>query len=321
MSDVLSMALPFFGLIGLGVLAAKIWKIDLSGLAWMNVFIIYIALPALFFNLLSRTDVDELTNWGFIFGATLATYLTFAICFCAGVFGSDGDVRESTVQGLAGAYGNIGYMGPGIAIAAFGEPSVVPVALIFCFDNTLHFIMAPLLMALGNGGEKANGWSVTWQVFKRIFTHPFILATIVGVGAAILEWQPPQAVGQMLTYLQGAAAPCALFAMGVTVALAERGRIPKIMAFLVPAKLLIHPIIVYVILSWIGNFEPVWVYTAVLLAALPTATNVFVIAQQYGHWVARASSMVIVTTGLSIFTVTGLLYAITSGLLPPDLFP
>jgi predicted permease len=321
MSEVLSMALPFFGLIGLGVAAAKIWKIDAGGLAWMNIFIIYIALPALFFNLLSQTAVEELTNWGFIFGATLATYITFSLCFCVGVFGSKGDIPESTIQGLAGAYGNIGYMGPGIAIAAFGEPSIVPVALIFCFDNTLHFVMAPLLMALSGGDGKEKAWKVTWQVFMRIFTHPFILATIVGVGAAVLEWQPPQAVGRMLTYLQGAAAPCALFAMGVTVALADRGRIPKVVGFLVPAKLLIHPVIVYVILSWIGDFEPVWVYTAVLLAALPTATNVFVIAQQYGVWVARASSMVIATTVISIFTVTGLLYAITSGVLPPDLFP
>jgi malonate transporter len=59
----------------------------------------------------------------------------------------------------------------------------------------------------------------------------------------------------------------------------------------------------------------------VLLAALPTATNVFVIAQQYGVWVERASASVLITTVLSVFTVTGLLYLIKSGLLPPDLFP
>ncbi len=321
MGDVLAMALPFFGLIGLGVLAAKIWKIDTSGLAWMNVFIIYIALPALFFNLLSRTAVEELTNWAFIFGATLGTYMAFAICFCIGIFGSKASVPESTIQGLSGAYGNIGYMGPGIAIAAFGEASVVPVALIFCFDNVLHFVMAPLLMALSGNDAGATPLAVTIKVLKRIFTHPFIIATIVGVTAAAFQWQPPEAIGKMLDYLQGAAAPCALFAMGVTVALAERGRSPKVMYALVPAKLLLHPIIVYMLLSWIGDFNPVWVYTAVLLAALPTATNVFVIAQQYDVWVGRASSMVIVTTLLSIFTVTSLLYAITSGLLPPDLFP
>ncbi|MNL79411.1 Membrane transport protein [compost metagenome] len=58
-----------------------------------------------------------------------------------------------------------------------------------------------------------------------------------------------------------------------------------------------------------------------LMAALPTATNVFVIAQQYGVWVERASASVLVTTCLSVLTVTGLLYAIQHGILPPDLFP
>jgi len=54
---------------------------------------------------------------------------------------------------------------------------------------------------------------------------------------------------------------------------------------------------------------------------LPTATNVFVIAQQYGVWVERASASVLVTTCLSVLTVTGLLYLIQHGILPPDLFP
>ena len=62
-------------------------------------------------------------------------------------------------------------------------------------------------------------------------------------------------------------------------------------------------------------------FSAVLLASLPTATNVFVIAQQYGVWVERASASVLITTCLSVLTVTSLLYLITSGMLPPDLFP
>ena len=55
------------------------------------------------------------------------------------------------------------------------------------------------------------------------------------------------------------------------------------------------------------------------LAALSAA--VFVIAQQYGVWVQRASASVLITTCVSVLTVTGLLYAITHGILPPDLFP
>jgi predicted permease len=83
----------------------------------------------------------------------------------------------------------------------------------------------------------------------------------------------------------------------------------------------VHPLLCYVVLSSIGSFSEIWLFSAVLLAALPTATNVFVIAQQYGVWVQRASASVLITTCFSVLTVTGLLYAITHGILPPDLFP
>ena len=59
-----------------------------------------------------------------------------------------------------------------------------------------------------------------------------------------------------------------------------------------------------------------WIYTAMLMAALPTATNVFVIAQQYGVWVERASSSILATTLFSIATLTLWLYFMTHGLIP-----
>ena len=321
MGQILGIVLPFFGLIALGFAAAKFRPQPSGGLAWMNFFIIYIALPALFFNLLSKTPVAELASWGFIFACTLGTYCAFALAFCTGVLATDGDIPESTIQGLAGAYGNIGYMGPGIAIAALGPEAAVPVAIIFCFDNTLHFAMAPFMMAIGGRGQKRNTGDIALEVLKRIFTHPFIIATLVGVAAAILGFRPPDAMQRLLDFLSNAAAPCALFAMGITVAIAPKGSLPKVLAPLVAIKLFVHPVLVYLLLSWVGDFKPVWVYTAVLLAALPTATNVFVIAQQYDVWVARSSSMVLVSTLVSVVSVTFLLYAIATGFLPPDLFP
>ena len=321
MAAVLSLALPFFGLIALGYLAPRFRSIPAEGLAWMNFFIVYVALPALFYNLLSRTPIDQLTNWGFIGGATLATYLAFTLAFAVGMVATRGRVSEATIQGLAGAYGNIGYMGPGLAIAALGQGAAVPAALILCFDNTLHFVLAPILMALAGEGPSQSRAQLALSVIRKVATHPFILATAAGVTAAALQLQPPAAVQQLLNYLSGAAAPCALFAMGVTVALSPRGTAPAVLTALIPIKLLIHPLIIWLLLGWIGDFDPVWVYTAVLFAALPTATNVFVIAQQYGVWVNRASGMILFSTVASVVTVTALLAAITSGWLPSDPFP
>ncbi len=320
MTEIVGLVLPFFGLIFLGYLVARITRQPVEALGWMTTFIIYVALPALFFQLLAKTPIERLTEGSYIFGAVFSTYIVFSLMFVASVLLSRGDIPSATVRGLAAAYGNIGYMGPGLALLAFGEEAAVPVALIFCFENIMHFAIAPMMMAL-SGSEKSSPGVLALGVLKKIALHPFIISTAVGVVAAYLEFRPPMPVERLLEYLSRAAAPCALFAMGVTLALRPLNRVPRELGVIAGLKLVLHPALCYVMLSWLGNFSEVWVFSAVLLAALPTATNVFVIAQQYGVWVQRASASILLTTLLSVGTVTALLYAIKSGLLPPDLFP
>lgn len=320
MSDVFGLVLPFFGLIFIGFVVARIARQPLEALGWMNIFIIYVALPALFFQLLAKTPFEELTEWGFILGSAFSTLIIFSTMFIGSMLVSRGEIAESTIKGFAAAYGNIGYMGPGLALLAFGESAAVPVALIFCFENVMHFIIAPLLMGV-SGREQTSLPTLVTEVLRKIFLHPFIIATLFGIAAAYFQFRPPQAVNLLLDYLARAAAPCALFAMGVTLALRPLKRIPHEMAPIVVLKLILHPLLCYVVLSWVGNFSETWMFSAVLLAALPSATNVFVIAQQYNVWVQRASASVLITTCFSVLTVTGLLYMIRAGLLPPDLFP
>jgi len=320
MAEVTGLVLPFFGLILLGFIAAKFAKQPEHAMGWLNTFIIYLALPALFFKLLSKTPIEQLANWEFVTTNISVTFVIFALVFAIANWVRRSGIPDATIQGLAGAYGNIGYMGPGLAILTFGEKAAVPVALIFCFENIMHFTVAPTLMAIA-GGKSGGLSALALQVVRKIVFHPFIIATVFGVGAAVLGITPPVPIERLIGYLAQAAAPCALFAMGVILALRPLKRAPVELTFIVPVKLLVHPVLMYVALSWAGDFEPVWVYTAVLLSALPTATNVFVIGQQYGVWVERASATILVTTVLSVLSVSALLYAITSGLMPADLFP
>lgn len=314
MLDVFNLVLPFFGLIFLGFFVARINRQPLEALGWMNTFIVYVALPALFFQILSKTPVAELTQWSFIIGCTVSTFCIFLAMFLVG-FVRTGKIDESTIQGLAAAYGNIGYMGPALAILAFGAPAAVPVALIFCFDNTLHFVMAPTMMAV-SGNDNRSAGDLAIGVLQKIFGHPFIIATILGVTSAIIGFEPPVALERLIDFLARAAAPCALFAMGATLALRPLRRIPNELYLIVPLKLLIQPALIYCILSLVGDFPPIWVSTAMLMAALPTATNVFVIAHQYGVWVERASSCILATTVASIVTLTLWLYVMTHGWIP-----
>ena len=315
MLDVLNLVLPLFGLVFLGYLSGRFGKLPMEGLAWLNFFVVYVALPALFFRLLSRTPVEEFANLAFIAATTMATLVIFSATFLIAGLRNGGNVGESTIQGFAAAYGNIGYMGPPLAIAAFGAGAGVPVALIFCFDNSLHFTLAPLLMAF-HGEAVARPLVLIGQIAKRIFTHPFIISTIAGVAGAIFEIRLPSAGERLLELLSLAAAPCALFAMGVTAALRPLRRIPLELVYLLPIKLVVQPILVLVLIAVAAPSTPIiWVEAAMLLGALPSATNVFVIAQQYGIWQERASSAVVISTALSVFTVTAYLYMAKQGMI------
>jgi len=313
MIEVIGLVAPLFAVILLGYISAKIARLPIEGLQWLNFFIVYVALPALFFRLLSKTPISEFANTTFLLCSTGATLLIFLLGFALAKFRSGDSTEDATIQGLAGAYGNIGYLGPPLAIAAFGPAAGVPVALVFCLDNTLHFTLAPLMMSLAS---KPGSWfKVVFKILKNIFTHPFIMATIVGMVAAYYKVEPAEPVNRIIVNLSNAAAPCALFALGVSAALRPLARVPKNLFYLLPIKLIVHPILVYLAVSWIPGVSDVWVYSAVLLAALPTATNVFVLAQQYRSWEQRASSTVVLSTVVSVVTVTGYLYLAKNGYL------
>lgn len=320
MLEIITLVLPFFGLILLGYVVAKFTHQPDGAMGWLNVFIIYVSLPALFYKLLSTTPVEEFKRADFLATTTYVAFLIFALVFAIGYLIRRNNIGHATIQGLAGAYGNIGYMGPGMALLAFGEAAAVPVALIFCVENILHFTMAPLMMAF-SGKEKTNVGALVLKVVKNIAFHPFIIATFFGVMAAIFAVDLPDAADNTINILAQAAAPCALFAMGVTLALRPLKRIPLEISYIVPIKLLLFPALMYLSLSWLGNFDPIWVQVAVLLASLPTATNVFVIGQQYGYWVERASACILISTIFSVLTTSTWLWLFKTGTLPIDMFP
>ena len=95
---------------------------------------------------------------------------------------------------------------------------------------------------------------------------------------------------------------------------------PSEVPLLVAVKLVLHPVLVSVLLSLFGPFAQSWVYTAVLMAALPPALNVFVFAQQYDTWVEQASGAVLVGTLISVLTLTSVMWMVKTHNLPDLLF-
>lgn len=312
MIDILNLALPYFGLIFIGFACGKAKNLPESGLAWMNFFLLYVSLPALLFGIMSRTPFSELNNPPFLIATTLGTAAAFALAMMVGRLAGGLTFRESALAGLAGAYGNIGYMGPGLAFAVVGAKAAAPTALIFCCDSIFLFSIVPLLVELSDR-DHPSLLHASGVVARQIVLNPLIMSACAGALAAALHLEFPVAIMNTLAFLQNAAAPVALFALGVTVALRPFRRMPWEVPGVIAIKLLLHPLIAVALMTLFGPFAPEWAITAVLMASLPPALNVFVIARQFDTWIEPASVAVLTGTFASVVTLTTVMWLITSG--------
>jgi hypothetical protein len=157
--------------------------------------------------------------------------------------------------------------------------------------------------------------AIAFEVFKRVAGHPLIIASALGIVSAAVHFEPPVALDRLMQFLQNAAAPCALFALGVTVALRPLKKIPWEIPPLAFVKLVLHPAFLFVLLSLFGPFDQVWIDTALLMAALPPALNVFVLGRQYEAWVEPASGSVLLGTLVSVATLTTVMWLVQHGVL------
>jgi predicted permease len=312
MVDILNLALPYFGLIFIGFACGKTRGLPESGLAWMNFFLLYVSLPALLFRIMSETPFSELNNPPFLIATTLATVSAFVLAMAAARIIGELSLRKATMAGLAGAYGNIGYMGPGLALAVLGAKAAAPTALIFCCDSIFLFTIVPLLMALTDR-EHPSFLHAIGLAARQIVLNPLIMSAVLGALVAAFHIPLPTALDRTLLFLQNAAAPTALFVLGVTVALRPFDRVPWEVPGVIAIKLLIHPLIVFSLMLLFGPFAQPWAATAVLMAALPPALNVFVIARQNNTWIEPASVAVLIGTFASVVTLTSVMWFIQSG--------
>src|SRR6195952_3216137 len=206
MIDILNLALPYFGLIFIGFACGKSKNLPEAGLAWMNFFLLYVSLPALLFGIMSKTPFAELNNPPFLIATTLGTASAFVLAMTVGRLLGRLSFREATLAGLAGAYGNIGYMGPGLALAVLGTKAAAPTALIFCCDSIFLFSIVPLLIELTNRDHPSllHAFGV---VARQIVLNPLIMSAFAGALPAALHLEFSVAIIKTLGFPPNTAAP------------------------------------------------------------------------------------------------------------------
>lgn len=320
MTDVINLALPFFGLMVAGAVAARLFHIEERTGDRLNILVLYFALPAMIYRTVASAPYEQLLNWQFILATSLSTLAIFSAAFAFAVWGLRARIHVAGLQASAASYGNVGYMGLILSVVAFGEAAAVPAVLIFCFDMLIQFILVPLTGAIGTTAQGASKAELGGNISRSVLLHPFLVATALGAASAAIELQLPTALDSFLEMMGRAAAPAALFALGITLARRRFAGMNPEFPVIVGLKMFAHPVIVLAVLGLIGGFDPLWISVAVLMAALPTAASVYVFAEQFDAYLEGASSSILVTTLVSAVTVPALLYVIEQGLLPYGLF-
>ncbi len=312
MLEILNIALPFFGLILLGVVAGRIWNRGEEGLAWLNIYVLYFALPPLIFMIVAQTPLEKLANPMFVVATAGATTTCFLLMLFVSRRFYNVPLREATLMGTSAAYGNIGYMGLPLSVAFFGQAAGVPAALVFCFDIVVLFILTAVFAGLEDRSQ--NKMQVAGKILWDVLTHPFNIATMLGAIATGLKWQPSGGLLTIVEMLMRSAAPVALFAMGVTVSLSGKPELNRELGTLGFIKITLHPVLAFSAVYLFVYADTVWLQVAVMMAALPTATNAFILARQYNSYVAGSGAAVITTTAVSVVTIPLLVYILKHAL-------
>jgi len=267
----------------------------------------YIALPPLLFLSTARVALDTVFNWPFIGALLLVNALLILIAVVGGriVFGHRG-VSVLTLHGMAAVFGNKVYMGIPLFLAAFGAGGTLPAVVGALTSNLVLVALAVMALEIGQVRIHDSG-RVGLRVLAALTRNPILVSMFAGLAASALALSLPSPLENYLDLLSRAAGPTALFALGMSLyGQPIRGSLGET-SWLVFLKLLVCPAIGYVIAFHLFELERFWAVSLVLLAAMPTGATVFVLAQRYGVYVQRSSATIVVSTGLSVITLSGLL--------------
>ncbi len=306
MHPVLNTALPFFALIFCGYGAGRLRLLDETAAAGVNTFVFYFALPAFLFGLMSSSPIGEVVNGPFIGAYVTASLAVFALAALAGRRLFKVGRAEAAVQGLAAVLANTGYMGIPLISAVFGTEAAVPIVVGLTLDGILIIPLGIIIIESSKGNTESLP-ATALSTFSALARNPLILAIFVGLAASAVGLETPEPLANFLDLLGGTAGPCALFALGATLAGRKVAGGTAEVSYMTFMKLAVHPTALFLTTTVLFDVQPLWATAALLGAALPIAANVFIVARQYDVYVVRTSSAILVSTAVSMFSVSTLL--------------
>ena len=299
----IDIVLPVFGVIAIGYGAAKAGWMGESAIDGLNQFCFNIAIPLLLFRLLATSEFPETAPWGYLvtyYGGVGIVYLA-AILLGGRLFGFT--LVEGAVFGLCAGFSNTIMIGIPLVLRAFGEEASFPLFVLIGLHGVILMTLTTVLaeIGLGRGDTLAK---LPRAVGKRLISNPIIIGLLAGFAYNLTGQPLPQTLDAVLETLGSAALPCATFAIGTSISRFHLAGSVGHLSLITVLKLLVHPVLVWVLGRYAFDLSPLWLSVAVLLAALPVGITGYLFAERYRVIVPAAASAVLVSTILSFLTVS-----------------
>ncbi|HKS01806.1 MAG TPA: AEC family transporter [Arthrobacter sp.] len=203
---------------------------------------------------------------------------------------------ETAVGAMASSYANANNIGIPVSLYAVGTAQhVAPVLLVQLL------VLAPFYLTLLG---VSSGARISWRkVLLQPLTNPMIIASALGVVVALTGWQEPDLLQKPLDMLAGGAVPMVLLAFGLSLAgraplQKDDGRTETLVATFL--KIAGMPVVVWLLGRFLFGLEGQHLLASVIMAALPTAQNVFLFASPYGRGMTVARDVILCTTILCV---------------------
>ena len=299
----LNATLPIFFTMLLGSFFKRVGLIDEAFSAKMNKFAFAVALPALLFQDISSVDIRESWNGGFVLFCFIATFLSITGVTVLSFFVVKREERGEFVQGAYRSSAAI--LGIAFIQNIYGTSGMAPLMIIGTVP--LYNAFAVIVLSLLKPGQRKMDKALLQKTLKGIVTNPIILGIAAGFVWAILKIPQPEILQKTVKNMAVLATPLGLMAMGAS--FEGKKALGKLKPTLIASalKLVVLAAIFLPIAVWLGYRESELVAILVMLGSATTVSS-FVMARNMGHEGVLTSSIVMVTTLCSAFTLTGWLF-------------
>ena len=311
MDKVFTVVVPLFAMIFAGYWIVRLEVIGKETVKGLVGVVFWLFLPCfIFIKTLGTRDHGEL-DWALLGAYYLACLVTFMIAAVGGRLIWGGNARVAGLRGLSSISGVVGYMGLPLMVMAFGDEAALPTLMITMADNLVILAGGALIMELTEPREardKPDLARVLLTTGKSIISNPLILAVALAALCIALQWRLPGPLQIFATQMTNATGPLALVALGAAFAVHRQQNLIKGDSLaLALLKVVVLPVLVFVSARYVFGLGDFLVKIAVIMAALPVAVNVFILASRYKTYEIEVSSSMLLSAVMGIGVISGLL--------------